>query len=53
MNKRSQNLAIKVDKSCSAEEWAGNLEQAELYYSQLVSWGLIMAPIEAAQNPQN
>ena len=44
--KRSWNLAIKVDNSNSAEVWRGNLEQAELYHEQLVSKGLTMAPIE-------
>ena len=44
--KRSWDLAIKVDKSGSAEVWRGNLEQAELYHEQLVSKGLTMAPIE-------
>ena len=46
--KRSWDLAIKVDKSGSAEVWRGNLEQAELYHEQLVSRGLTMAPIERA-----
>ena len=44
--KRSWELAIKVDKLGSAEVWRGNLEQAELYHEQLVSKGLTMAPIE-------
>ena len=44
--KRSWDLAIKVDKSGSAEVWRGNLEQAELYHEQLVCKGLTMAPIE-------
>ena len=44
--KRSWDLAIKVDRSGSAEVWRGNFEQAELYYEQLVSEGLSMAPIE-------
>ena len=44
--KRSWDLAIKVDKSGSAEVWRGPLEQAELYHQQLVSKGLTMAPIE-------
>ena len=43
---RSWDLAIKVDKSGSAEVWRGNLEQAELYYEQLISKGLTMAPIQ-------
>ena len=46
--KRSWDLAIKVDKSGLAEVWRGNLEQAELYHEQLVSMGITMAPIEAA-----
>ena len=46
--KRSWNLAIQVDKLGLAEVWRGNLEQAELYYDQLVSRGITMAPIEAA-----
>ena len=44
--KRSWDLAIKVDKSGSAEVWRGNLEQAELYHEQLVIKGLTMAPIQ-------
>ena len=44
--KRSWDLAVKVDKTGSAEVWRGNLEQAELYHYQLVSKGLTMAPIE-------
>tara|TARA_S200000501_G_C20615850_1_gene652332 strand:+ start:370 stop:666 length:297 start_codon:yes stop_codon:yes gene_type:complete len=44
--KRSWDLAIKVDKSGLAEVWRGNLEQAELYHEQLFSMGLTMAPIE-------
>ena len=46
--KRSWDLAIKVDKSGLAEVWRGNLEQAELYHEQLVSRGITMAPIEAS-----
>ena len=45
--KRSWDIAIKVDKSGSAEVWRGNFEQAEFYHEQLVSKGLTMAPIEA------
>ena len=44
--KRSWDLAIKIDKSGSAEVWRGNFEQAEFYHEQLVSKGLTMAPIE-------
>ena len=44
--KRSWDLAFKVDKEGSAEVWRGPLEQAELYHQQLVSKGLTMAPIE-------
>ena len=44
--KRSWDLAIKVDKLGLAEVWRGNLEQAELYHEQLVNKGLTMAPIE-------
>ena len=44
--KSSWDLAIKVDKSGSAEVWRGNFEQAEFYHEQLVSKGLTMAPIE-------
>tara|TARA_Y200000002_G_C22669935_1_gene659577 strand:+ start:1694 stop:1993 length:300 start_codon:yes stop_codon:yes gene_type:complete len=44
--KRSWDLAIKVDKSGSAEVWRGNLEQAEHYHEQLASKGITMAPIE-------
>ena len=44
--KRSWDLAIKVDKLGLAEVWRGNLEQAELYHEQLVKKGLTMAPIE-------
>ena len=46
--KRSWDLAIKVDKSGFAEVWRGNLEQAELYHEQLVNRGITMAPIEAS-----
>ena len=44
--KRAWDLTIKVDRSGSAEVWSGNLEQAELYYEQLLNKGLSMAPIE-------
>ena len=44
--KKSWDLAVKVDKSGSAEAWRGPLEQAELYHHQLVNKGLTMAPIE-------
>ena len=44
--KRAWDLTINVDKIGSAEVWRGNLEQAELYYEQLVSKGLTMAPVE-------
>ena len=46
VEKRAWDLTIQVDKSGSAEVWKGNLEQAELYYEQLVSKGLTMAPVE-------
>ena len=44
--KRSWDLAVKVDKTGSAEVWRGPFEQAELYHQQLVGKGLTMAPIE-------
>ena len=44
--KRAWDLTIKVDRLGLAEEWRGNLEQAELYHQQLFSKGLTMAPIE-------
>ena len=44
--KRSWDLAIKIDKSGAAEVWRGNFEQAEFYHEQLGSKGLTMAPIE-------
>ena len=44
--KRSWDLAVKVDKTGSAEVWRGPFEQAELYHQQLVQKGLTMAPIE-------
>ena len=44
--KRSWDLAIKVDKSGYAEVWRGNFEQAEFYHAQLVSKGLTLAPVE-------
>ena len=44
--KRAWDLTINIDKTGSAEVWRGNLEQAELYYEQLVSKGLTMAPVE-------
>ncbi len=44
--KRSWELAVKVDRQGSAEVWRGPFEQAELYHQQLVNKGLTMAPIE-------
>ena len=44
--KRSWDIAIKVDREGSCEVWRGPLEQAELYHQQLQSKGLTMAPIE-------
>ena len=44
--KRSWDLAVKVDKLGSAEVWRGTFEQAELYHQQLVNKGLTVAPIE-------
>ena len=44
--KRSWDLAVKVDKIGSAEVWRGPFEQAELYHQQLVDKGLTVAPIE-------
>ena len=44
--KRSWILAVEVDREGLAEVWRGPLEQAELYYHQLKSKGLTMAPIE-------
>ncbi len=44
--KRSWELAVKVDRQGSAEVWRGPFEQAELYHQQLVSKGLTMVPIE-------
>ena len=44
--KRSWDIAIKVDREGSAEVWRGPLELAELYHEQLTSKGLTMAPIE-------
>ena len=44
--KRSWDLAVKVDSEGWAEVWRGPLEQAELYHQQLISKGLTMAPIE-------
>ena len=44
--KRSWDLAVKVDKIGSAEVWRGPFEQAELYHQQLVKKGLTVAPIE-------
>ncbi len=46
IKERSWKLAIEVDSQGSAEVWRGPLEQAELYYQQLLSRGLTMAPIE-------
>ena len=46
--KRSWDLANKVDKSGAAEGWRGNFKQAEFYHEQMFSKGLTMAPIEAA-----
>ena len=44
--RRSWDLAVKVDKIGSAEVWRGPFEQAELYHQQLVNKGLTVAPIE-------
>ena len=44
--KLAWDLTIKVDKKGLAEVWRGNFEQAELYYEQLFSKGLTLAPIE-------
>ena len=44
--KKAWDLTIKVDNTGSAEVWRGNLEEAELYYEQLLRKGLTMAPIE-------
>ena len=44
--KRSWDIAIKVDREGFAEVWRGPLELAELYHEQLTSKGLTMAPIE-------
>lgn len=46
--KRSWDLAVKVDKIGSAEVWRGPFEQAELYHQQLVNKRLSLAPIEKA-----
>tara|TARA_Y100001978_G_scaffold18380_1_gene14102 strand:- start:897 stop:1202 length:306 start_codon:yes stop_codon:yes gene_type:complete len=43
---KSWKLAVQVDSEGWAEVWRGPLEQAELYYQQLLSKGLTMAPIE-------
>ena len=44
--KKSWLLALEVDREGSEEVWRRPLEQAELYYQQLVTKGLTMAPIE-------
>ena len=44
--KRSWDLAVKVDNLGFAEVWKGPFEQAEVYHQQLISKGLTMAPIE-------
>jgi len=44
--KRSWDLAVKVDKIGSAEVWGGPFEQAELCHQQLINKGLTVAPIE-------
>ena len=44
--KRSWDIAIKVDREGSAEVWRGPLEQSELYHQQLKNKGLTMASIE-------
>ena len=44
--KKSWLLALEVDREGSAEVWRGAFEPAELYYQQLLSKGLTMAPIE-------
>ena len=43
---RAWKLTVEVDGECSAEVWRGPLEQAEMYYQQLLGEGLTMVPIE-------
>jgi ATP-dependent Clp protease adaptor protein ClpS len=40
------DLANRIHNTGSAVVWAGNREQAELYWSQLDGHGLTMAPLE-------
>ena len=39
-------LATKIDSTGQAIVWSGAQEVAELYHSQLVDFGLTMAPLE-------
>ncbi len=43
---RAWDLTCEVDREGQAVVWAGPLEQAELYHSQLSRAGLTMAPLE-------
>ena len=41
------NLATEIDRTGQAIVWSGHRELAELYWSQLETRGLTMAPLEA------
>ena len=43
---QGMTLANRIDSSGQAIVWSGEREQAELYWSQLVDFGLTMAPLE-------
>ncbi len=43
---QGMELANRIDATGQAIVWAGEKEQAELYWSQLQDFGLTMAPLE-------
>jgi ATP-dependent Clp protease adaptor protein ClpS len=43
---RGMQLANKIHHNGQALVWSGHRELAELYHSQLVAYGLTMAPLE-------
>ena len=43
---RGMKLANRIHTSGQAMVWSGHRELAELYHSQLVGYGLTMAPLE-------
>jgi ATP-dependent Clp protease adaptor protein ClpS len=43
---RGMQLAEKIHSTGQAIVWSGHKEQAELYWNELASFGLTMAPLE-------